>query len=133
MCSLELSLASQASLPSVGSSSPSEARLCEEVFNILPGTVSQCRGAAQYNSQDQPFSFQKQVRFKDNTSSPNLKPNADPKKQSSQPMSSIYQLCQIYLVILILPLHLVELGHYCIIGHLMLVKLHLYLVILKMW
>ena len=85
MHSLELSLASQASLPSVGSS-PSEAGLHEEVFNILPGTVNQHRGAAQYNSQDQPFSFKKQVRFEDNTSSPNLKPNADPKKQFSQPV-----------------------------------------------
>ena len=83
---LELSLASQVSLPSVGSS-PSEAGLHEEVFNILPGTVNQHRGAAQYNSQDQPFSFQKQVRFEDNTSSPDLKPNADPQKQSSQPVS----------------------------------------------
>ena len=74
--SLELSLASQESLPSMESSA-SEAGLCEEVFNILPGTVNQHRGAAQYHSQDQPFSFQKQVRFEDNTSSPNLKPNAD--------------------------------------------------------
>ena len=86
MHSLEISLASQTSLPSVGSS-PNEAGLCEEVFNILPGTVNQCRGAAQYHSQDQPFSFQKQVRFKDQTSSPDLKPNADPPKQSSQPVS----------------------------------------------
>ena len=88
VCSLELSLASQVSLPSVESFS-SEAGLHEEVFNILPGTVNQCRGAAQYHSQDQLFSFQKQVRFEDNTSSPNLKPNADPQKSSSQPMSCI--------------------------------------------
>ena len=83
---LELSLASQASLPSVESTS-SEAGLHEEVFNILPGTVNQHRGATQYHLQDQPFSFQKQVKFEDNTSSPDLKPNADLPKSSSQPMS----------------------------------------------
>ena len=62
---LELSLAGQATLPSVGTSH-TRSGLCEEVFNILPGTVNQCRGAAQYNSQDQAFSFHKQVRFEDN-------------------------------------------------------------------
>ena len=81
---LELSLANQVSLPSVESTS-SEAGLCKEVSNILPGTVNQHRGAAQYHLQDQPFLFQKQVRFEDNTSSPNLKPSADLKKSSSQP------------------------------------------------
>ena len=85
---LELLLASQASLPSVESTS-SEAGLCEEVFNILPGTVNQCRGAAQYHSQDQPFSFQKQVRSEDNTISPILKPKVDLKPLSSQPTTGI--------------------------------------------
>ena len=33
------------------------------------------RGAAQYESQDQAFSFHKQVRFKDNNSSPELRPD----------------------------------------------------------
>ena len=83
---LEQLLASQASLPSVELTS-SEAGLCEEVFNIFPGTVNQCRGAAQYHSQDQPFSFHKQVRFEDNASSPDLRPKADPKTSSSQPVS----------------------------------------------
>ena len=55
-------------------------------FNILSGIVNQCRGAAQYHSQDQPFSFQKQVRFEDNTSSPDLKPNTGLPKLSSQPV-----------------------------------------------
>ena len=63
--SLELLLAGQATLPSVGTSH-TRSGLCEEVFNILPGTVNSCRGAAQYNSQDQAFSFHKQVRFEDN-------------------------------------------------------------------
>ena len=71
---LELSLAGQATLPSVAASS-SKAGLCQEVFNILPGTVNQCRGAAQYESQDQAFSFHKQVRFEDNNSSPELRPD----------------------------------------------------------
>ena len=70
---LELSLAGQATLPSIAAFS-SNTGLCEEVFNILPGTVNQCRGAAQYESQDQAFSFQKQVRFEDNNSNPELGP-----------------------------------------------------------
>ena len=50
--------------------------LREEVFNILPGcTVNQHRGAIQYNLQDQAFSFHKQVRFEDNSSSPELRPD----------------------------------------------------------
>ena len=71
---LELSLAGQATLPSVVSSH-SRSGLCEEVFNILPGTVNSRRGATQYESQDQAFSFHKQVRFKDNNSSPKLRPD----------------------------------------------------------
>ena len=67
-------MAGQATLPSVATSS-SKVGLCQEVFNILPGTVNQCRGAAQYESQDQAFSFHKQVRFEDNNSSPELRPD----------------------------------------------------------
>ena len=74
VCALELSLAGQATLPSMAASS-SKAGLCQEVFNILPGTVNPCRGAAQYESQDQAFSFHKQVRFEDNNSSPELRPD----------------------------------------------------------
>ena len=73
VCALELSLAGQATLPSIAASS-SKTGLHQEVFNILPGTVNQRRGAAQYESQDQAFSFQKQVRFEDNSSSPELGP-----------------------------------------------------------
>ena len=71
---LELSLAGQATLPSMATSS-SKAGLHQEVFNILPGTVNPRRGAAQYESQDQAFSFHKQVRFEDNNSSPELRPD----------------------------------------------------------
>ena len=52
--------------------SSSQTELCREIFNILPGTVNPRRGAAQYESQDQAFSFQKQVRFEDDNSSPEL-------------------------------------------------------------
>ena len=70
---LELSLVGKATLPSIAASS-SKTGLCQEVFNILPSTVNQHRGAAQYKSQDQAFLFQKQVRFEDNNSSPELGP-----------------------------------------------------------
>ena len=64
---LEVSLAKQGapSLPSVGVSQqvPSSSVLWDEVFNIIPGMVNQSRGATQYHSQDQAFSFQKQDRF----------------------------------------------------------------------
>ena len=67
-------MAGQATLLSIAASS-SKAGLHQEVFNILPGTVNPCRGAAQYKSQDQAFSFHKQVRFEDNNSSPELRPD----------------------------------------------------------
>ena len=73
---LEVSLAGQATLPSVATSS-SQTELRREIFNILPGTVNPRRGAAQYESQDQAFSFQKQVRFEDDHSSPELGPVAN--------------------------------------------------------
>ena len=60
-------------MPSIAASS-NRTGLRQEVFDILPSTVNQCRGAAQYESQDQAFSFQKQVRFEDNNSSPELGP-----------------------------------------------------------
>ena len=70
---LEVSLAAQATLPSVASSS-SQTELRREVFNIVPGTVNTRRGATQNESPDQAFSFQKQVRFEDDRSSPELGP-----------------------------------------------------------
>ena len=69
---LELSLASQATLPSVRHTKE-EADLWEEIFNYLPGTVNTRRGAAVYESQDQPLSFQKHVRFGDRSRMPDLK------------------------------------------------------------
>ena len=74
---LELSLASQANLPSMRHSQK-EMDLLEEVFNYLPGTVNTKRGAAMYESQDQPFPFQKHVWFGDRSQVPDLKLDADP-------------------------------------------------------
>ena len=57
---LELSLAGHTTLPSVRHTQE-EADLWEEVFNYLPGTVNTRRGAAMYDTQDQPFSFRKDM------------------------------------------------------------------------
>ena len=88
MQSLELLLAGQATLPSVGSSC-SGLGLCEEAVNILPGTVNSQRGVAQYESQDQAFSFHKHVRFDNNNSSPELRPDVSSRGgRSTQPISA---------------------------------------------
>ena len=58
-----------------------EADLWEEVFNYLPGTVNTKRGAAMYETQDQPFSFRKHVRFGDRSQVPDLKLDADSEDQ----------------------------------------------------
>ena len=63
---LELSLAGQATLPSDSCLQQQDrpyARRYSTYFQLL---VNQRRGAAQYESQDQAFSFHKQVRFEDN-------------------------------------------------------------------
>ena len=68
---LEVSLASQVNLPSVGvTHSHNGSVLCKKVLNFIPGTVNKQHGAVQYDSQDQAFSFHKQVRFEDGTNSP---------------------------------------------------------------
>ena len=84
MRALELSLASQATLPSIRPTKE-EANLREEIFNYLPGTVNARRGAAVYDSQDQPFSFRKQVRFGDRSQRPDLKSDADSDEQQISP------------------------------------------------
>ena len=58
-----------------------ETDLQEEVFNYLPGTVNTKRGAAMYDTQDQPFSFRKHVRFGDRSQVPDLKSDADSEDQ----------------------------------------------------
>ena len=82
VCTLELSLASQADLPSMGKSQ-GEVDLQEEVFNILPGTVNATQGTAVYHSSDQAFSFHKQVQFGDRPNQPDLKLDADLSDQVS--------------------------------------------------
>ena len=46
--------------------------LREKVFNYVPSTVNTCRGAAVYDSPDQPYSFQKHVQFGDRFKQPDL-------------------------------------------------------------
>ena len=71
---LEVTSTTQANLPSVAMSNPQEmCSLHSQIIGYVPGTVNTKRGAAKYDSQDQAFSFsQKQVRFQDGSSSPNL-------------------------------------------------------------
>ena len=68
---LQVSLASQWDLPSVGTFQR-EVDLREEVFNFVPGTVNTNRGAVVYHSPDQPFQFQKQVQIRDRPHQPDL-------------------------------------------------------------
>ena len=68
---LQVSLASQRDLPLVGASQR-EVDLREEVFNFIPGMVNTNRGTAVYHSPDQPFQFQKQVRFGNRPHQPDL-------------------------------------------------------------
>ena len=79
---LELSLASQANLPSVGHSQDG-ADLQEEVFNYLLGTVNTNWGAALYKLQDQAFPFQKHVQFGDRSQVPDLKLDTNPSNHPS--------------------------------------------------
>ena len=71
---LQESIASQKDLPSV----PSEGithegeDLKDKVFNYVPGTVNTRRGAAVYDSPDQPYSFQKHIRVRDRFKQPDL-------------------------------------------------------------
>ena len=67
---LQLSL-SQRELPSVGATQEGE-NLREQIFNYVPGTVNTKRGATVYDSPDQPYSFQKHVRFGDRPNQPDL-------------------------------------------------------------
>ena len=55
---LQVSLASQRDLPSVGATQEGM-NLRDEVFNYVPGTVNTNPGAAVYDSPDQAFSFKK--------------------------------------------------------------------------
>ena len=72
---LQVSVASQRDLPSVGTSQR-EVDLREKVFKFIPGMVNTNRGTAVYNSPNQPFQFQKQVRFGDRPHQPDLELDA---------------------------------------------------------
>ena len=71
---LQVSL-SQRELPSVGVTQEGE-NLRDQIFNYVPGTVNTKRGAAVYDSPDQPYSFQKHVRFGDRPNQPDLESDA---------------------------------------------------------
>ena len=77
-----MSLAGQATLPSVRHTQE-WADLWKEVFDYLPGTVNTRRGTAVYDTQDQAFSFIKQVWFGDRSQVPDLKLDTDSEDQSS--------------------------------------------------
>ena len=77
---LELSLAGHTTLPSVRHTQE-EADLQAEVFNYLPSTVNTKRGAAVYDTQDQPFSFRKHIHFGDRSQVPNMRSDADSEDQ----------------------------------------------------
>ena len=74
---MEISLASQANLPSIAQSQE-KVDLCREVFDYVPGTVNTRQGVATYQSGDQHFQFQKQAWFGDRSLVPDLKSSADP-------------------------------------------------------
>ena len=59
------------SVPSEGVTQEGE-NLRDKVFNYVPGTVNTQRGAAVYDSPDQPYSFQKHIRFGDRFKQPDL-------------------------------------------------------------
>ena len=68
---LQVSLSSQRELPSVGVTQEGE-NLRDQIFNYVPGTVNTKRGAVVYDSPDQPYSFQKHVRFRGRLNQPDL-------------------------------------------------------------
>ena len=68
---LQVSLASQRDLPSVGVTQEG-VNLRDEVFNYVPGTINTNWGAAVYQSPDQAFLFQKYIRFGDRSKQPDL-------------------------------------------------------------
>ena len=87
---LQVSLSSQRELPSVGVTQEGE-NLRDQIFNYVPGTVNTKRGAAVYDSPDQPYSFQKHVRFGHRLNQPDLEsdvagPGTAPTSPTTVPM-----------------------------------------------
>ena len=71
---LQESLSSQRDLPSVPSvdATGEGENLRDQIFNYIPGNVNTKRGAAVYDSPDQPYSFQKHIQFRDRPNQPDL-------------------------------------------------------------
>ena len=63
------------SVPSEGVTQEGK-NLRDKVFNYVPGTVNIRRGTVMYDSPDQPYSFQKHVRFGDRPNQPDLESDA---------------------------------------------------------
>ena len=82
---------SQRELPSVGATQEGE-NLREQIFNYVPGTVNTKRGAAVYDSPDQPYSFQKHVRFRDRPNQPDLELDIATPITSTSPTTVLTQL-----------------------------------------
>ena len=90
---LQVSLSSQRELPSVGVTQEGENNLRDQIFNYVPGTVNTKRGAAVYDSPDQPYSFQKHVRFGDRPNQPDLESDvAGPGTTLTSPTTVLTQL-----------------------------------------
>ena len=72
-------ITSQRDLPSVPSEGATQEgrNLREKVFNYIPGTVNTRRDAAVYDSPDQPYCFQKHVRFGDRFKQPDLESDVE--------------------------------------------------------
>ena len=75
MLQVSLSQRDLPSVPSEGATQEGE-NLKDKIFNYVPGTVNTRRGAAVYDSPDQPYSFQKHVQFGDRPNQPDLESDA---------------------------------------------------------
>ena len=87
---LQVSL-SQRELPLVGATQEGE-NLREQIFNYVPGTVNTKRGAAVYDSPDQPYSFQKHVQFGYRPNQPDLEWDVATPITSTSPTTVLTQL-----------------------------------------
>ena len=90
MQALQVSLASQRDLPSVGVTQEG-VNLRYEVFNYVPGTVNTNQGTVVYSLPDQAFSFQKHVRFGDRSNQPDLESDvAGSGAPTSSPITTLF-------------------------------------------
>ena len=67
--------------------------LRDQIFNYIPGTVNTKRGATVYDLPDQPYSFQKHIRFGDRPNQPDLElDTAEPGTTPTSPTTIPTQL-----------------------------------------